>query len=284
MKLAIVTDSTCDLNQARRKELSVYEAPLYVNFGGKVYKDWQEITPKEIIAGITAGEALPKTSQPTPADFEAIYNAAIKVGAEEILCLTVSSGLSGTFQSASLAAKNVNVPVTVYDSRTVSLGLGAMVEKAATMRAEAELPDILSALDHMRDNGVIYFTVGGLEFLQKGGRIGKAKALVGSLLNVKPILQVQEGVVAPLGRARGTKKALKELVRHIKIYADNHEGKLAAYFIHAQGLSNIESLQSTLDESGVVYENRGSYEMGSVVASHAGPDTYGVCLHTEPVI
>ncbi len=282
MKLAIVTDSTCDLSQARLNELSVYSVPLYVNFKDEVYKDWLEITPEEIIIRVNAGADLPKTSQPTPADFEAAYKAAVQAGAEEILCLTISSGLSGTYQSAKLAGQNDNVPVTVYDSRTASLGLGAMVEKAVAMReVGASLPDILDVLNNIRDKGVIYFTVGGLDFLQKGGRIGKAKALVGSLLSVKPILEVREGVISPLGRARGTKKALKELVKYTKSYASSYEGKLIAHFVHVQSLDSLKHLQEALDEAGIDYENRGSHEMGSVITSHVGPDTYGVCLHLE---
>ncbi len=282
MKLAIVTDSTCDLSQSRLKELSVYNVALYVNFKDKIHKDWLEINPKEIIEGVLAGASLPKTSQPTPADFEVAYKTATQVEAEEVLCLTISSGLSGTYQSAKLASQSLSVPITVYDSRSTSLGLGAMVEKAATMReAGANLAEILDTLNNMRDKGVIYFTVGGLEFLQKGGRIGKAKALVGSLLNVKPILELREGTIGPLGRARGTKKALKELIRQISVYAGKHKGRLIAHFVHVQSLESLEGFQKALAESGIVYENRGDYEMGSVIASHVGPNTYGVCLHIE---
>lgn len=281
MKLAIVTDSTCDLSQARLAELAVHNVPLYINFKSKAHKDWLEITPAEIIAGVDLGEDLPKTSQPTPADFETIFKTAVDKGAEEILCLTISRELSGTAQSAQIASQQASVPVTVYDSRSASLGLGAMVEKAATMRkAGASLSDIIKALDNIRDNGRIYFTVGGLEFLQKGGRIGKASALVGSLLKVKPLLEVCEGSIGPLGKARGNKKALKELVKQVTTYTNQHQGKTIAYFIYIQTSENVNLLKTALDEAGIIYEDRGSFEMGAVITSHVGPGTYGVCLHT----
>ncbi|MEZ4606477.1 MAG: DegV family protein [Deinococcales bacterium] len=280
--LAIVTDSTCDLRKPKLEELKVERVPLYVNFKGKTHKDWLEITPDEIISGVQAGANLPTTSQPSPQDFADAYKAAIAKGATEILCLNISSNLSGTYQSALAAKEHVKVPVSVFDSRFASLGLGAMVDKAAVMRnSGASLKDIMPVMEHMRDNGTICFTVGTLEFLQKGGRIGRANALLGSLLNIKPVLSLDRGTVVPIGRARGAKKGLKMLVDEVEKYASQHQGKLVAYFVHVQDQSDVETLRQAIAEAGIEVEDKGSFEMGAVIACHTGPHTYGFYLYND---
>ena len=134
MNLAIITDSTCDLSQSELDAIKVTRVPLYVRFKGSMHKDWVEISPKVIVEGVAAGADMPSTSQPSPQDFEVAYQAAVARGADTILCLTISSELSGTFQSANLAKANVQVPVTVFDSRAASVGLGDMAKKAAQLR------------------------------------------------------------------------------------------------------------------------------------------------------
>ncbi|MCA9838211.1 MAG: DegV family protein [Trueperaceae bacterium] len=283
MKLAIVTDSTCDLPAAELEQLDVYRVPLYVNFQGKLLKDWLEINPKDIIAGVAAGAALPSTSQPSPQDFEVVYKQAIAEGATDILCITISSDLSGTFQSANIAAGNVEIPVKVFDSRAASIGLGDMVKEAAKLRAKGkELDSIVKALEHVRDTNYVLFTVASLEYLQKNGRIGGAQALLGSLLNIKPILTVEDGKVAASGRARGTKKAIKELIDRSQSYAQTHPRPLKISFLHIQDVEAAETLRQELKASGLTYEDMGTYEIGAVIASHAGPGTFGLYMHTEP--
>jgi DegV family protein with EDD domain len=214
MKLAIITDSTCDLTAEELKRLEVTRVPLYVHFGGKTRKDWIEIGPKDIIEGVKAGVAMPSTSQPSPEDFAQTFKAAVAAGAKEILCIVISSELSGTYQSAMMAKESVTVPVTVYDSRAAGPGLGQMVTKAAQLRAQgAAVKDIIAGLERIRATHALRFTPASLEFLKKNGRIGGAQALLGTLLNVKPILKLVDGKVQPAGKARGAKKALKELDR-----------------------------------------------------------------------
>jgi DegV family protein with EDD domain len=256
---------------------------LYVNFQGKVFKDWIEIGPKEIVEGVAAGANLPSTSQPSPKDFERVYQEAVAKGAEEILCVTISSNLSGTFQSANIAKETIKVPVTVFDSRHASVGLGDLVKQASKMRASgANLTQIMKALEHIRDTNYLLFTVAGLEYLQKNGRIGNAQALLGSLLNIKPILTVEDGKVAAAGRARGTKKAIKELIARAKAYAQTHPRPLKVSFLHIQDEEAALTMAQELKASGLSYENRGTYEIGAVIASHVGPGTFGMYMHTEP--
>jgi DegV family protein with EDD domain len=283
MKLGIVTDSTCDLTSQELSQLGIERVPLYVNFKGGMHKDWLEINPKDIIEGVAGGAAMPSTSQPSPQDFENAYKKVIAAGADTILCITISSGLSGTFQSANVAKANVSVPVTVFDSRAASIGLGDMVKKAALMRdGGASLEQIVKALEHIRDTNFVLFTVDTLDFLQKNGRIGRAQALLGGLLNVKPLLSVKEGKVEPVGRARGTKKAIKELVDQIQTYRQNNTGELVISFIHVQDPTAADTLRQAVKEAGITFKDTGTYEIGAVIATHVGPGTFGMYMHTEP--
>lgn len=277
MSLTVVTDSTCDLSAEELAALRVPRVPLYVNFRNETYQDWIEITPGELISGIQEGAALPTTSQPRPEDFAAAIRDAVADGADEVLIITIASELSGTNQSANLAAKEAPVPVTVLDSHHASAGLGNMVKRAAAMRdTGASVDDIVAALSKLRDKSYLLFTVGTLEFLQKGGRIGRASALLGGLLNIKPLLTLKEGVVEPAGRARGSKKALREMVSRLKEYrAANPEGELVVTFIHIQDEDAADSLKNAIESAGVAFRNGGIYEMGAVIGVHVGPGTYG---------
>jgi DegV family protein with EDD domain len=283
MNLAIITDSTCDLTQSELDKLRVTRVPLYVRFKGGMHKDWIEISPKVIIDGVAAGAEMPSTSQPSPQDFESAYKAAVEKGADSILCMTISSELSGTFQSANLAKASAGVPVTVFDSRAASVGLGDMAKKAAELRDQgASLEHILKAISHIRDTNKVFFTVETLNFLQKNGRIGKAQALLGGLLNIKPILGLNDGKIEPVGRARGTKKAIKELVDQTQAFIASHPGNLVVSFIHIQDPSAAETMRQALKEAGLKFKDQGIYEIGAVIASHVGPGTFGMYMHTEP--
>ena len=283
MPLAIVTDSTCDLPAGELERLEVHRVPLYVSFRGATYRAWSDFHPADIVAGVEEGADLPTTSQPSPKDFENAYREAVDGGADQVLCITITSELSGTFQSANLATEEVDAPVTVFDSRAASIGLGDMVRKAAEMRAAgADLEAIMGALEHIRDTNYLMFSPATLEYLQKGGRIGRAQALMGSLLNVRPILSLRDGSIEPVGRVRGNKKLLKELVANLKSYAAEATRPLRVSFVHIQDPEAARSLKEAVDEAGIEYTSGGYYEMGAVIATHVGPGTYGYYAHTDP--
>lgn len=272
--LAIITDSTCDLPADELRDLNIRRVPLYVNFKGEVYKDWLEINPKDIVAGVRAGAAIPSTSQPSPQDFINAFEAAVTQGATEILCVTISSKLSGTYQSASVAAEEMSVPVHVFDSQAASLGIAMMVKKAAAMRDQnAETDAILGELERIRAQAMLRFTVGNLDYLKKNGRIGGANALLGSLLNIKPILSVVAGRVEPVGRVRGGKKALQTMVGDLRELAK--QGTPVVHFLHIQDVPAAETLRREVQNSGVSFTDGGVYEIGAVIATHVGPGTYG---------
>src|SRR5690606_28789213 len=237
---------------------------------------WVEITPADIIAGVAAGAELPTTSQPSPEDFAEVYRRAVEGGAEQILVITITSELSGTYQSAVIASEGAGVPVTVFDSRAASLGHGEMARVASAMRAAgASAEDIVAALETVRDTNFVGFTVGTMEYLQKGGRIGRASAMLGSLLNIKPLLTLRDGRIEPLSRARGMKKAQQEMVDRFKAYVEQSSGPVVANLIHIQDVAAAEALRAALDAAGVQYTLNGVHEIGAVIGSHVGPNTFG---------
>jgi len=280
MKLSIITDSTCDLTADELKALGVEAVPLHVHFQGQTFEDWLEIDPARIIAGVAAGAAMPSTSQPSPAEFAAAYSRAVSAGADQILVITISSGISGTFQSAVIAKEGAGVPVTVFDGMAASLGHGEMVRAAARLKDDgADLPTIVKALERIRDTNFLVFTVATMDYLQKNGRIGKASAFLGSLLNVKPLLTLEDGKVGPLSRARGLKKAQQEMVDRFKAYVQAAKGPVVLNLIHVQDPAAAERLRGAIDEAGVPYQFGGYHEIGAVIASHVGPNTFGLYTH-----
>jgi DegV family protein with EDD domain len=282
MKLAIVTDSTCDLRAEELERLDVRAVPLYVNFKGTMHRDWIEITPRDIVEGVKAGADLPTTSQPSPQDFERAYQEVAEAGAERILTITISSEFSGTFQSANIATGASTIPVTVYDSRAASMGIGNLVRIAAELRDEgAELDAIVAELDRVRATLLVLFSVDTLDFLLKGGRVSRASALLGGLLNIKPILTVTDGKIVPFGKVRGTKKAIAELVTQFQAHAEAHEGTMVVDFLHCQDPEAAERLKQAMAGAGVRFTTGVSYEIGAVIAAHVGPGTFGAYAHVR---
>ena len=171
MNVAVVTDSTSDLPDALAAQLGVEVVPLYVNFKGQVLKDHLEINTSTIFEGVKGGAAMPSTSQPTPVDFENAFKKALEK-AEHVLCLTISSGLSGTFQSANLAAQTLPGKITVIDSSTTCGSLAMMVERAVRLlNTGSSLQDVIAVLERTKKVMNLRFSVGSLDFLKKNGRI-----------------------------------------------------------------------------------------------------------------
>ena len=279
MTIAIVTDSTSDLNAALCAQVGVTSVPLYVLFDGKMHKDGLEITPGDLFAGLTAGKKTPSTSQPSPAEFAAAYTEALKT-ADEVLSIHIRGQMSGTVGSARLAAQEFGGKVTVLDSRSVTMGLGLRVLRAAELANQGlSVPQIVERLEALQKVADIRFTVDTLDFLRINGRIGGGQALLGSLLNIKPILVVKDGRVDSGGRVRGHKKAMSDIVDYVKKYAAQHGGARVAIMCTPGGEEFVKEVRAGL--SGVEFEDMGDHQIGAVVATHAGPGTVGVTL--EPL-
>lgn len=282
MSLKIITDSTCDMTLQELNELGVVRVPLNVQFKGRSWLDWEEITPADIIGGVEAGADMPTTSQPSPEAFAEKYREAAAAGATEVLVITISSELSGTYQSAMLASQETELPVTVFDSRAASVGIAHLVRKATELRDQGQsIADMLPVLERIRDTNLPFITVGGLEFLQKGGRLGKAAAVIGGLLNLKPILAVREGRIVAEGRARGSKKALAEVVSLTQAHAAQQNGRLYITYLHVQDVAAAQELKAAIDAAGIEYDGGTIYEIGAVIAAHVGPGTRALYMYTQ---
>ncbi len=210
----VVTDSSCDLEQGDIDPFNIEIVPLTIRFGSEEFTDRQDLTVEDFYLRMANTEDLPQTACPSPAAFEEAFGSAIDAGAEAVVCLTISSDLSTTFQSALTAAATFegrNV-IHVIDSRTVSSGLGTLVIEAAKVAAEgADIGTVLRRVSDLIPRTHVIAALNTLENLKKGGRIGGATAMVGSLLSIKPVVDLTGGVVQEAGKARTRKRALQML-------------------------------------------------------------------------
>ncbi|WP_104990384.1 DegV family protein [Deinococcus sp. NW-56] len=279
MTIAIVTDSTSDLSPQLCGQYGIRSVPLYVHFDGQMYKDGLEITPADLFAGIRAGKKTPSTSQPSPAEFAAVYEDALRA-ADEVLSLHISGQLSGTVGSARLAAQDFGGRVTVMDSRSATLGLGMQAIRAAQRAGEGRsMAEIVGELERVAAKTDIRFTVDTLDFLRANGRIGGATALLGGLLNIKPILTVKAGRVEAAGRVRGSKKVVQDLVDHIRKYVETNGGARVTFLSTLGGEATLQEIRAGV--AGVNFEDLGDHHIGAVIATHVGPGTVGAAL--EPL-
>lgn len=279
MTIAIVTDSTSDLSPDLCAQRGIQSVPLYVLFDGKMHKDGIDLTPGELFAGLKAGKKTPSTSQPSPAEFAQVYQEALAT-AQQVISVHISGQLSGTVGSARLAAQDFGDRVTVVDSRSATLGLGMQALRAAERAREGRsVAEIVSELERVAALADIRFTVDTLDFLRINGRIGGAQALLGSLLNIKPILTVKAGRVESGGRVRGNKKAIADIVEHVGKYVADRGGARVAFLCTVGGEDYLREVRAGL--SGVTFEDFGDHQIGAVIATHTGPGTIGVAL--EPL-
>lgn len=281
--IRIVTDSTADIPLALRKELNIEMVPLKIHFGDEQYLDTVTLSSEEFYPKLTSSPHFPRTSQPSPAEFLDLYQSLLEEPDTEIISIHLSSALSGTYQSALLASTMLEEhpgKVHVCDSRSASYGIGALVAAAAkAAKAGKSAAEIIDLVQTMRENFYIYFLVDTLEFLQKGGRIGKASALFGSLLNIKPILSIdREGEVAAIDKVRGQKKAIARILELLA--ADVPDRRIIQLHIaHANNLEGAELLrEAIMQQFGV--QQVDYITLGPVIGAHAGPGTIAAFVST----
>ncbi|HUO47472.1 MAG TPA: DegV family protein, partial [Acidimicrobiales bacterium] len=210
----VVTDSACDLTPEMCDERGIRVVPLTIRFGDEELVDRQELSVKEFWDRVVTGPHMPETAAPAPGAFQQAFLDAAEAGAEGVVCVNLSSGLSATYQSARTAADALGgeIPVRVVDSLSVTMGLGLMVLKAVDLAADGHsLDDIVTELEDVRSRTHVYGVVDSLDFLKRGGRIGGAQALLGSLLSIKPVIDVRNGVVEVESKQRTRARALDYL-------------------------------------------------------------------------
>lgn len=271
---AVVLDSTSDYPEAPARFPNMRFVPLYVRFGDDTYRDYVELSPAEFFEKLRNSSVLPATSQPTPQDFVATYEEL--AGYERIYSVHVSSKVSGTFQSAELAAAELGGDkVRVVDSMSASLAI-AMLAHAIQRRLTRGTTDeeIESLVDRFQREGEVVFTVETLDYLQRGGRIGRAAALAGSLLKVRPVLGIEDGVVVAVARVRGRQKALAEFERRFVEATEDRPG-LRVAIAHADAAEWVGTLSELVWRVRPKAEIEFTSTLGAVVATHAGPGAVG---------
>jgi DegV family protein with EDD domain len=272
---AVVIDSTADFPDAPDRYPNFRVVPLYVRFGDESYRDYVDITPEQFYARLQTAAELPTTSQPTPADFLAVYEE-LALSYDRILSLQISSTLSGTFASAESAAGLLGEDkVRVIDSRTVSASL-ALLAIGVQHRLERCTTDeeIDAYVARYQAGHRLLFTVNTLDYLAKGGRIGRAAALAGNLLNVKPILTIRDGEVVPLKRVRGNAKAFAEF-RDTFLATSTDSPNLQVGIAHAAAPERMEALRRMAEHERPHAKIEIATTLGAVVGTHAGPGTVG---------
>ncbi len=279
---AIVLDSTADYPQARDRYPNMRVVPLYVRFGEESFRDYVDIDPRTFYARLRTVSSLPMTSQPTPQDFLAAYEEL--AGYERIYSLHLSSRLSGTFRSAELAAEEAGGDrIRVVDTETASAAVAMLalaIQRRLRLAAGCSDEEIEALIERYKREAEILFTVDTLEFLAKGGRIGRAKALAGNLLNVKPILTIQEGEIVPVTRVRGRRKALEEFGRRFSEATSDRPG-LRVGIAHAEAEGTVEELRAVVAAARPQAEIEIVTTLGAVVGTHAGPGTVGFFWFTD---
>jgi len=269
---AIVLDSTADFPEAPERFPNWRVVPLYVLFGGESYRDYVDLSPHDFYERLRTSAELPTTSQPTPGDFLETYQQLDAY--ERIYSLHISSTLSGTYQSAVTAASELGDRVRVVDTESASAAiaiLGLAIQHRLERGTTDEAIDALVA--RYRQEAGLIFTVDTLEFLRKGGRIGRASAWAGQLLNVKPILTIKREVV-PLKRVRGNRKAMQEFVSEFTSNSTDSP-TLKVGIAHAEAPERAEQLRKMVRGERPQAEVEVVTTLGAVVGTHAGPGTVG---------
>jgi DegV family protein with EDD domain len=272
---AVVLDSTADLPEAPERYPNFRVVPLYVLFGQESFKDYVEITPERFYERLQTEPELPTTSQPTPGDFLATFEE-LAPRYERIIALTISSTLSGTYGSAQAAAEMLGGgKVRVIDSGTVSASLGLLAIGVQHRLERGTTDDEIDAfVDYYQREHHLLFTVNTLEYLAKGGRIGRAAAFAGNLLNVKPILAIRDGEVIPLKKVRGNHKAFAEF-REQFVSTTTDSPNLKVGIAHAAAPERLQALRELVEHERPHAQIEIATTLGAVVGTHAGPGTVG---------
>jgi DegV family protein with EDD domain len=271
-KVAIVTDSTADLPQQLARQRAIRVVPLTLNFEGRSLLDGVDIRPSEFYRKLPNATTHPTTSQPSPGQFADVYSELL-ADHSEVVSIHISEKLSGTYASA-VQASDMTDPkrVRVIDSQLVSMSLGLLTLAASQMAAQGESAEsIVQRASAMRDRVQTFFSVATLEFLRRGGRIGRASAMLGSVLQVKPVLCIRDGLVTPLERVRTFDRALNRIVE-LSREVDSGKG-LCVIVGHGDAEADAERVARELEP---IAETLMIQPLGPVVGAHAGPGVVGV--------
>lgn len=276
MAIKVVTDSTSDLPADVAESLGIEVVPLNIHFGSDVYKDRVNLMPDAFYDKLINGDVLPTTSQPSVGEFIDVYER-LGSDADGIVSVHISEKLSGTMNSARLASQQAKTecPIEVVDTFQVSMGVGiCAMEAAEVANSGGNMNQVILAARNAVTRSQCFFMLETLEFLQKGGRIGKAQALIGNLLKIRPMLMLQEGEVHPLGRERTRRKGIAKLVDTVEELAPI-SGLAVMY---STGPDEAQTLAQNVSKFMIEGREPMMLQIGPVIGTYAGPDTLGIAL------
>ena len=272
MPVRIVTDSACDLPEPICEELGIEVVPLTIRFGDREFVDRKELSVDAFWRELGASSVLPETSAPSVGAFEETFRRLSDEGADGIVCINLSARLSATMQSAQVAAKALDgeTPIEIIDSLSASMGIGNLALHAARRaRAGASMDEIVAEVTDRRGREHVFAALDTLEYLRKGGRIGGAQALLGSMLSIKPIISVIDGAVEPAGRVRTRSKALRFLVDQIPA------GKVEIISVLHANAPDVDEFLEMLEPAVPDAEVTVGI-IGPVIGVHTGPRVMGI--------
>ena len=280
-KVAIVTDSVASLPEDIIRELDIHWVPYYIHRGKEVWRDLVSIDRTSFYQWMANASEIPKTANPSPADYANIYREIAASGLREIVSIHITSKGSGAFQAACIARDMIlerlpELKIEVIDSLNVSMCQGWMViEAARAALAGASFEAVIAKVKSMIPISQMLQTADTLKYLYLGGRIGKAQHLMGSLLNIKPIISMREGVIVSLGQARSRRRVYQLMVDKIEATVSS-KGRIKIAYVHAAACEEVEKLKELVEARLNVAESLMA-ELSPALGVHTGPGTAGVC-------
>ena len=279
--IRVVTDSACDLSEEHAASVGIEVVPLTIRFGSSEFVDRRDLTPQQFWKKVADSPVLPQTAAPSPGSFEAAFRRAAADGCDGVVCVCLSSKLSATFGSAQLAARALDgvLPVRVIDSLSITMGQGTMALEAARVAAAGgSIDDVAAAVTALIGRTSVFGALDTLDNLKKGGRIGAAQALIGSLLSVKPIVDVSSGAVEQAGKQRTRAKALTHLAG-IARDAKARYGSIAHVAVMHGDAPDVDDLLTLLADV-VPRDEIVVGQIGAVIGTHGGPRVMGLTFDT----
>ena len=278
--IKIVTDSTCDLPPGVFEQYGITVMPLRIHFGMEAFLDGVNITKDEFYQRLRTAPQLPTTSQPSAGEFCEAFRPLVEAG-HEVVGIFISGELSGTCASALTACGLLpEASISVIDSRSTSVGLGMMVQEAARLaEAGVDVTAIKARMEELASKMKLYFVVDTLEYLRKGGRIGGARALLGTMLNIKPLLMVHDGRVEPLQQVRTRRKALRCMIE-LMAQEMSSASLVHSSMIHAQAEDEAKALVAQVQDA-IPCEDFFICELGPALGTHAGPGVIGLAAYGD---
>ena len=284
----IVTDSSCDLPDHYLRDHNIGMVHYYVSLDGEHYlQEYVDITPAELYQALRREKLSPKTSMPPIGDYTDVFRPIMAAG-EDILCICLTSKFSGSIQSSYNAGELLREEfpertVRVFDSRQCTIGQGVIVMAAAKLKKMGySLEETIPLLNTMADKSRIIFTVDTLDYLQRGGRIGKVTAMTGSLLNIKPIIFMREGELIPYAKIRGRHRAIQEVINIASKDIGLEKEKYFIGFVSTDCLEDLEILKAGMRDKNGIEPNLPDFTIGTTIGTHIGPTVVGIGYFPKP--